>query len=531
VRWYAIKAFERDPEALAKLALSNEQIETVRTIVEAAEEQMGDSGESIIASERYTFISQVIGEALTLKSSSHLSASDRIDRVITNRVLALPIFALVMFLVYFLSISTVGTMLTDWVNDALFGELVPGVVATGLESLGTAEWLNSLILDGIVAGVGAVLGFLPQMLVLFLLLALLEECGYMARIAFILDRVFRRFGLSGKSFIPILIGTGCGVPGVLASRTIENESNRRLTVMTTTFIPCSAKLPIIALIAGALFAGAWWIAPLTYFIGIAAIITSGIILKKTRLFAGDPAPFLIELPAYHLPRVPAVLRIMGERGWAFIKRAGTIILLATIGVWFLSSFSWQMQMVDADASMLAAIGGVIAPIFDPLGWGDWRATTATVTGLIAKENVVGTFGVLYGYAEVAENGVEYWPLLVASFTPLAAFSFLVFNLLCAPCFAAIGAIHREMASVRWTFIAVGFQCLFAYLAAFVFYQLSLLFSGAGFGVATVIALLVVAAFIWLLFRKGYSHDSNHRGVLDSGGSRGDGDSLSVESQG
>jgi ferrous iron transport protein B len=397
-------------------------------------------------------------------------------------------------------------------DPADFGIWVPGIpVLLGglLESLGTAEWLNSLLLDGIIAGVGAVLGFLPQMLILFLLLALLEDCGYMARIAFIMDRVFRRFGLSGKSFIPILIGTGCGVPGVLASRTIENEGSRRLTVMTTTFIPCSAKLPIIALIVGALFGGAWWIGPSTYFIGIAAIICSGIILKKTRLFAGDPTPFLIELPAYHTPRAGGVVRVVFERVGAFVKRAGTIILLATILVWFLSGFNWRMQMVDTNESMLADIGGVAAPVFEPLGWGEgnWRATTATVTGLIAKENVVGTFGVLYGAGdEVSEAGEEYWESLsnpdpaVGGFTQLAAFSFLLFNLLCAPCFAAMGAIHREMASRRWTFIAIGYQCLFAYVVAFAFYQVAMLVTGAGFTVATAIAILLIVGFVFLLFR-------------------------------
>jgi ferrous iron transport protein B len=514
VRWYAIKVFERDSEVLGRLALSAEQLAATEAVIHAAEEAFGDDSESIIASERYAFITQVIDEVLTLKQTGARSISDRIDRIVTNRVLALPIFAVVMFLVYFLSISTVGTMMTDWVNDVLFGELIPGAAEAGLAALGTADWLNSLILDGIIGGVGAVLGFLPQMLTLFILLALLEECGYMSRIAFILDRVFRRFGLSGKSFIPILIGTGCGVPGILASRTIENESDRRLTVMTTTFIPCSAKLPIIALIAGALFAGVWWLAPLTYFIGIAAIIITGTILKKTRLFAGDPAPFLIELPAYHMPRALAVLRIMWERGWAFIKRAGTIILLATILVWFLSSFNWRMQMVeDANDSMLAGVGGVVAPIFQPLGWsdpetggGDWRATTATFTGLIAKENVVGTFGVLYGVGdeEISEDGAEYWANLTASFTVLSGFSFLLFNLLCAPCFAAIGAIHREMASAKWTLIAVGYQCGFAYAVAFIFYQLALFFTGGGgFSVATALAFILLAAFIWLLVRRPY----------------------------
>lgn len=502
VRWYAIKLFERDADIRARFAFTDEETQQLDAIIERAEAQFDDDSESIIANERYSFITKVIADTVTLKDADTLTISDKIDRVVTNRLLALPIFAFVMFAVYYIAISAVGTAMTDWVNDVLFGEFVPGVVEGFLESAGTAEWLNALLLDGIIAGVGAVLGFLPQMLVLFLLLALLEDCGYMARIAFIMDRVFKRFGLSGKSFIPILIGTGCGVPGILASRTIENESNRRLTVMTTTFIPCGAKLPIIALIAGALFPGSIWVAPSAYFVGIAAIITSGIILKKIRLFAGDPSPFLIELPAYHPPRPAGVVRIMLERGWAFVKRAGTIILLACMGVWFLSSFSWTLEMVDASDSMLASIGGFIAPIFDPLGWGDWRAATATVTGLVAKENVVGTFGVLYGFAEVGEEGAEYWPLLVASFTQLAAYSFLLFNLLCAPCFAAIGAIHREMASPRWTFIAIGYQCVFAYFVAFSFYQVGMLVTGNGFTLVTAIACILIAAFLFLLFRPG-----------------------------
>ncbi|MDR1014259.1 MAG: ferrous iron transporter B [Coriobacteriales bacterium] len=552
VRWYSIKFFERDQEIAGRFELDDAQRAAIEDAVKAVEDAYDDDSESVIANERYAFIGEVVAATLTVRDEGAPTVSDRIDRVVTNRVLALPIFALVMFLVYFLAVSSVGTLATDWANDGVFGDgwhlfgigaveygealgayedaalpagapdtaeaaapegdapdpasfgiWVPGVpvlLEAALEAAGTAEWLNSLLLGGIVAGVGAVLGFLPQMLILFLLLALLEDCGYMARIAFIMDRVFKRFGLSGKSFIPILIGTGCGVPGILASRTIENESNRRLTVMTTTFIPCSAKLPIIALISGALFPGSLWVAPSAYFIGIAAIVCSGIILKKVRLFAGDPSPFLIELPAYHLPRPVGVLRVMLERGGAFVKRAGTIILLATVLVWFLSTFDWTMRMVDTNDSMLAAIGGAVAPVFDPLGWGDWRATTATVTGLIAKENVVGTFGVLYGFAEVAEDGADYWPVLVASFTQLAAFSFLLFNLLCAPCFAAIGAIHREMASPRWTLIAVGYQCVFAYFVAFSVYQVGLLVTGAGFTAASAVALLLIAGFLFLLFR-------------------------------
>ena len=373
-----------------------------------------------------------------------------------------------------------------------------------LEKLGTAEWLNSLIIDGIVAGVGAVLGFVPQMLVLFIFLAFLEACGYMARIAFIMDRIFRRFGLSGKSFIPILIGTGCGVPGVMASRTIENERDRRMTIMTTTFIPCGAKLPIIALIAGALFGGAWWVAPSTYFVGIAAIITSGIILKKTKMFSGDPAPFVMELPAYHMPTVGNILRSMWERGWSFIKKAGTIILLATILVWFLQGFGFEdgFGMVeDMDNSLLAKLGGILAPLFTPLGWGDWKAAVAAITGLIAKENVVGTFGILYHFAgEVAEDGAEIWSNLAASYTALSAYSFLVFNLLCAPCFAAIGAIKREMNNAKWTWFAIGYQCVFAYVVSLCIYQIGMLVTGNGFTVGSVVALILVIAFIYMLVR-------------------------------
>ena len=429
-----------------------------------------------------------------------MSASDKIDKIVTNRILALPIFAAVMFLVYYLSISTIGAWGTDWVNDSLFGEIIPASVETFLVAAGTAEWLNSLILDGIIGGVGAVLGFLPQMLVLFFCLAILEDCGYMARIAFIMDRVFRKFGLSGKSFIPMLVGTGCGVPGIMASRTIENERDRKMTIITTTFIPCSAKLPIIALIAGALFPGSAWVAPSAYFIGIGAILVSGIILKKTAAFSGDCAPFVMELPAYHLPTLRNVITQMFDRGKAFVKKAGTIIFLASGAIWFLSSFSWTMEMADAPDSMLAGMGNVIAPIFSPLGWGDWKATVATITGLIAKENVVGTFGVLYGVADVAEDGAEIWANLQRSFTPISAYSFLIFNLLCAPCFAAIGAIRREMGSAKWTAIAIGYQTGFAYAVSFIFYQLGLLATGGTPKADTAAAILLLAFFIYLLVR-------------------------------
>ncbi|MDR0884842.1 MAG: ferrous iron transport protein B, partial [Clostridiales Family XIII bacterium] len=455
----------------------------------------------IITNERYNLVESLVKDTVKKRNLGSLSTSDKIDRIVTNRILALPIFIAVMFLVYFLSINTVGGFLTGWVNDNLFGEYIPGAVSTLLGSLHVAPWLDALILDGIVAGVGAVLGFLPQMMVLFLCLAILEDCGYMARIAFIMDKFFRRFGLSGKSFIPILIGTGCGVPGVMASRTIESESDRRMTIITTTFIPCGAKLPIIALIAGALFHGNPWIAPSAYFIGIAAIIISGIMLKKTSGFDGDASPFVMELPSYHLPKAKSILIHMWDRSKAFVKKAGTIILLAVVGVWFLSTFNFKLQMVDTSDSILAAIGKIIAPIFTPLGWGEWRAAVAAITGLIAKENVVGTFGVLYGVAEASEDGAEYWSQLQAALPALAGYSFLVFNLLCAPCFAAIGAIRREMNSAKWTWFAIGYQTGFAYIVAMIIYQIGTLVSGGGFGVATVVAILFIAAILFMLLRK------------------------------
>ena len=434
------------------------------------------------------------------QSKQKLTTSDKIDKIVTNRILALPIFAVVMFLIYYISITTVGTMMTDWVNDVLFGEIIPPAVEGLLVSVGAADWLQSLILDGIVAGVGAVLGFLPQMLVLFLLLALLEDCGYMSRIAFIMDRIFRRFGLSGKSFIPMLIGLGCGVPAVQASRTIENDRDRKMTIMTTTFIPCSAKLPIIGLIAGALFNESGWVATSAYFVGIAAIIISGIILKKTKLFAGEPAPFVMELPAYHIPSVKGVLIHMWDRAKAFVRKAGTIIFLSSVVIWFLSSFNFQLQMVDTGDSILAAIGRVIAPIFAPLGWGHWEAAVGTISGLVAKENLVAIMGILYGFAEVAENGDEMWSVFAQNFTAISAYSFLVFNLLCAPCFAAIGAIHREMGSAKWTWIAIGYQCIFAYIVSLIIYQLGTWFATGVFGLGTIVAIILVAALVYLLVR-------------------------------
>ena len=510
-RFYAVKLFERDD----KIAEQMKHVPDISSIIEKAEKDMDDDSESIITNERYDYITSIIGESLTKANKEKLSTSDKIDRVVTNRWLALPIFAAVMWLVYYVSVSTVGTWATDWANDGVFGEGwklfgivdvpgIPVIVENGLNAIHCAPWLQSLILDGIIAGVGAVLGFVPQMLVLFIFLAFLEACGYMARVAFIMDRIFRKFGLSGKSFIPMLIGTGCGVPGIMASRTIENDRDRKMTIMTTTFIPCGAKLPIIALIAGALFGGASWVAPSAYFVGIAAIICSGIILKKTKMFAGDPAPFVMELPAYHMPTVGNVLRSMWERGWSFIKKAGTIILLSTVFIWFTSSFGFvdgHFGMVeDLSDGLLASIGRGLAWLFVPLGWGDWKSAVAAITGLVAKENVVGTFGILYGFAEVAEDGAEVWGTLAASMTAVAAYSFLVFNLLCAPCFAAMGAIKREMNNVRWFWFAIGYQTILAYAVSLCVFQFGNLFTGGGFGIGTVSAVIVLAAFLYLLFR-------------------------------
>ncbi len=503
-RWFAVKIFERDEKILEKLKLDASLRAHIEEDIISCENEMDDDSESIITNERYLYISSIIKKCYYKKNKGKLSSSDKIDRVVTNRWLALPIFAIVMFAVYFVSVTTVGAWVTDWTNDVLFGEIIPPAVESFLVSIGCADWLQGLILDGIIGGVGAVLGFVPQMLILFALLAFLEACGYMARIAFIMDRIFRKFGLSGKSFIPMLIGTGCGVPGIMASRTIENDRDRKMTIITTTFIPCGAKLPIIALIAGALFSGAWWVAPSAYFVGIVSIICSGIILKKTKLFSGDPAPFVMEMPAYHMPTFSNVMRSMWERGWSFIKKAGTIILLSTILVWFASNFGivdGKFGMVeDLSNGFLAKIGSAIAWIFIPLGWGNWQSAVATITGFIAKENVVGTFGVLYGFAEVAEDGTEIWSSLASSFTTVAAYSFLVFNLLCAPCFAAIGAIRREMNNAKWTLFAIGYQTIFAYVVALCIYQFGNLFTGKGFGIGTIAALIIVAGFVYLLLR-------------------------------
>ena len=504
-RWYEIKVFERDEKIGEQISYDKNAAEA---IIAAAEEKMDDDSESIITNERYDFIADVLHGCYNKKNAGAMTISDKIDQIVTNRILAIPIFLVVMWVVYFLAINTVGTMGTDWVNDVLFGEIVPGAVGGFLESIGTADWLSGLILDGIVAGVGAVLGFLPQMIVLFLCLAFLEGCGYMARIAFIVDRVFRRFGLSGKSFIPMMVGTGCGVPGVMASRTIENERDRRMTIMTTTFIPCGAKLPIIALIAGALFDNSAWVAWSAYVVGVAAIVISGIILKKTKMFAGDPAPFVMELPAYHIPTLSSIFHSVWERASSFVKKAGTVILLATILVWFLSSFGFYegaFQMLPEEDfmehSMLAALGNAFAWLFIPLGWGNWKSAVAAVTGLIAKENVVGTFGILYKYGgEVSEAGEEIWANLAAEMTAIAGYSFLVFNLLCAPCFAAIGAIKREMNSAKWTWFAIGYQCGFAYLSSLVIYQIGSALTGSIHPIGLAVAVAVLIGTIYLLFR-------------------------------
>lgn len=502
-RFFAIKLLEKDDKIAGQMKITPD---VSREIAEL-EDKLDDDMESIITNARYEYISSIIGSCVTRSKKEKLTTSDKIDRVVTNRWLALPIFAVAMWLVYYISVTTVGAFVTDWTNDVLFGEIIPPAIESALTAIHCADWLQGLILDGIVAGVGAVLGFVPQMLVLFLFLAFLESCGYMARVAFIMDRIFRKFGLSGKSFIPMLIGTGCGVPGIMASRTIENDRDRKMTIMTTTFIPCGAKLPIIALIAGALFDGASWVAPSAYFVGIAAIVCSGIILKKTKMFAGEPAPFVMELPAYHWPTVSNVLRSMWERGWSFIKKAGTIILLSTIVLWFLMSFGWadgsfgMLEAEQLDSSILAALGSVVAPIFAPLGWGDWKMAVAAVTGLIAKENVVGTFGILFGFAEVnADNGIEIWGQLAGSMTAVAAYSFLVFNLLCAPCFAAMGAIKREMNNAKWFWFAIGYQTLLAYVVSLCIYQIGTLISGGAFGLGTIVAFVLVIGFVYLLFR-------------------------------
>ena len=515
-RFFAIKLLEKDAKISEQLTTTPDVSAEIKTL----EDKFDDDTESIITNERYTYITSIIGKCVKkAQGKEKLTISDKIDRIVTNRILALPIFAAVMFVVYYVSITTVGGFLTDWTNDTLFGEwIIPGAQSF-FESIGCADWLTGLIVDGVISGVGAVLGFVPQMLVLFIFLAFLEGCGYMARVAFIMDRIFRKFGLSGKSFIPMLIGTGCGVPGIMASRTIENERDRRMTIMTTTFIPCGAKLPIIALIAGAFFGNAGWVSWSAYFVGVAAIICSGIILKKTKMFSGDPAPFVMELPAYHLPTVGSVLRSMWERGWSFIKKAGTIILLSTIVVWFTTYFGVvdgtfrMLSDEEIDYSILAAIGKCISWIFIPLGWGDWKSAVAAVTGLVAKENVVGTFGILFHFGEVGEAGEEIWGNLAANMSAIAAYSYLVFNLLCAPCFAAMGAIKREMNSAKWFWFAIGYQCGLAYLVGLCIFQIGGLFTGAAtFGFWTIVAIAIIIGFIYMLFRPYKESETLNVGV-------------------
>ncbi|GHV27816.1 ferrous iron transporter B [Synergistales bacterium] len=521
-RWYAIKLFERDGKVAAKLGVDGARLAHIEQDIRACEAEMDDDSESIITCERYSYIESVISRCRVLKHANEMSLSDKIDLVVTNRVLALPIFVAIMFVVYYVSITSVGALATDWANDGVFGEgwnlfgaeslPVPGVPELAerfLNFMDCAPWLRSLVTDGIIAGVGAVLGFVPQMFILFFFLAFLEACGYMARAAFIMDRIFRRFGLSGRSFIPLLISSGCGVPGIMASRTIKSDRDRKITVMTTTFIPCSAKLPIIALIAGAIFGGAWWVAPSAYFVGIAAVVCSGVILKKTRLFAGDVSPFVMELPAYHWPVPRNIALSVWERGWSFIKRAGTIIMLASIFVWFTSNYGWSdgsFGQVDMSESILAVLGSSVAWIFAPLGWGSWQAAVTTLTGLIAKENLVGTMGVLFGVAD-EENSAAMWSVFAAHFPALSAYSFLLFNMLCAPCFAAMGAIRREMMTAKWFWIAVLYQCGFAYAVSLCFYRIGMFISSGVFGIWTIVAAALLVMFLWLLFRS------------DSGGSK------------
>ena len=504
-RWYAIKLFERDEKVMESLKLDADTLKHIEQDIAAAETECDDDAESIITNERYLYIASLIKSCCKKKNAGLLSASDKIDKVVTNRFAALPIFAAVMFLVYWIAMGPFGSMLTDWTNDVFGAEILQGNAASLMESWGAADWLSGLVVDGIIGGVGAVLGFVPQLLVLFLMLCILEDVGYMARVAFIMDRIFRKFGLSGKSFIPMLVGTGCGVPGVMASRTIENERDRRMTIMTTCFIPCGAKMPIVGMFAGALFGGSGLVAVSAYFIGVAAIIISGIMLKKTRPFTGEPAPFVMELPAYHVPAVGNVLRGTWERGWSFIKKAGTIILLSAIVLWFLQGFGFvegRFGMVeDNNSSLLAAIGGAIAFIFAPLGFGDWQSTVATVTGLIAKENVVTTFGVLFHVAgEVAEDTPALLTAVAAHYSAISAYSFMIFNLLCAPCFAAMGAIRREMNNAKWTWAAIGYMCVFAYAVSLIVYQFVAWSVGAGSVIGTVCAAIVLAFIVYMLLR-------------------------------
>ncbi|MEQ3506806.1 ferrous iron transport protein B [Enterococcus cecorum] len=511
LRFVTIKLFERDELVNARLTLSSAEQKEIDEIIEITEKIFDDTAEAIIINERYEAISRITALCLVKHTSFELSFSDKIDRVVTNRFLALPIFAFVMWAVYYLSIQTVGTMGTDWINEVLFGQWVPDLTTKILESWQVAPWMQGLIVDGIIAGVGAVLGFLPQLLVLFFCLAILEDCGYMARIAFVMDRMLRRFGLSGKSFIPILVSTGCGVPGVMATRTIESEKDRRLTIMVTTFMPCSAKLPIIGLVAGAFFPHHSWVAPSAYFVSIISIILSAISLKKTKLFSGEATPFIMELPPYHFPQMKNVFLQMMQRGHSFVKKAGTIIFATSVLIWFTMNFNFRLQMVAANQSILASFGHLLAPLFIPLGWGNWQGAVASMTGLIAKENVINTFGILYKNAsEVSETGKEFWQAMHLDFTAVSAYAFLTFNLLCAPCFAAIGAIHREMASVKWTWLAILYQCGFAYVISMMIYQFGhLFFEGGSLNVWTCLSLMAAAYFVYLLiFKSTYQNKLN-----------------------
>ena len=511
LRFVTIKLFERDELVNARLTLSSAEQKEIDEIIEITEKIFDDTAEAIVINERYEAISRITALCLVKHTSFELSFSDKIDRVVTNRFLALPIFAFVMWAVYYLSIQTVGTMGTDWINEVLFGQWVPDLTTKILESWQVAPWMQGLIVDGIIAGVGAVLGFLPQLLVLFFCLAILEDCGYMARIAFVMDRMLRRFGLSGKSFIPILVSTGCGVPGVMATRTIESEKDRRLTIMVTTFMPCSAKLPIIGLVAGAFFPHHSWVAPSAYFVSIISIILSAISLKKTKLFSGEATPFIMELPPYHFPQMKNVFLQMMQRGHSFVKKAGTIIFATSVLIWFTMNFNFRLQMVAANQSILASFGHLLAPLFIPLGWGNWQGAVASMTGLIAKENVINTFGILYKNAsEVSETGKEFWQAMHLDFTAVSAYAFLTFNLLCAPCFAAIGAIHREMANVKWTWLAILYQCGFAYVISMMIYQFGhLFFEGGSLNVWTYLSLMAAAYFVYLLiFKSTYQNKLN-----------------------
>ena len=505
-KYLAIKLFERDEKIVEKLQLNESSLKEIENIVKKCEDELDDDSESIITSDRYAFIGTIVSKAIKKANNSNESTSDKIDKIITNRFLALPIFAAIMWAVYYISVSSIGTIVTDWTNDTLFGEIVAGNVGNWLQALGVADWLYSLIIDGLIGGVGAVLGFVPQIMLLFLFLSILEDCGYMARVAFIMDRVFKKFGLSGKSFIPMLISSGCGVPGIMATRTMENDRDRKMTIMLTTFIPCGAKLPIIALFAGALFGGASWVAPSVYFLGIVMIIICGIILKQTKLFKGEPAPFVMELPQYHIPSAKNVLLHMWERGRAFIVKAGTIIFVACGAIWFLSSFNFRLEMVDAGESILAAIGNVFAPIFAPLGFGNWQSSVASISGLVAKENVVGTFGVLFGVAEAAEDDPTLLQHVSGMFTIASAYAFIAFNMLNAPCFAAIGAIRREMGSWKWMWITIGFQTGTAYLVALVINQVGSFIGGYGSFAGAAISVVILIVVIALVVMSGRSSE-------------------------